>query len=235
MTSKARSARNPLAAIGALFARKPAPPAEKATASTADMNSMLEWPWAPIHDTDAEPFGPLTPHAETGVSGDWQLQRGENGLRLYGNTAPGMAVTIAGSIPRGMASVRITAEVSIQHLRGDGGLVALVVAARGDDRLVMARLANGDVAVFCLNGHRVDMIGQCTPAPHGSGRSDRLTLQALIFGADAVLFVNGQYIGTSNNPELIGQSDGAGFQVKGDADVTLRSFTVETIRPAARN
>jgi hypothetical protein len=235
MTSKTRPARNPLAALGAMFARKPAPPPVKATATHADMNSMLDWPWALLHDLDDAPFGPLTPHAVTGMSGDWQMHLNEDGLRLSGNTDPGVAMTIAGAIPGGLASLRITAEIDIHHIRGDGGLIAMVVAGRGNDRLIMGFLCEGEIAVFRLNGNEVEMIGQCTPAPHASGRGDRLTLQALVFGAEAVLYVNGQYIGTSSDPVLIGQSEGAGFQAKGDTDVTLRRFTVDTVRPPARN
>lgn len=238
MATNARPSRSPLAALGAMFARKTAPappPPQKQTATQEDMNSMLQWPWAPVEAAEDPVFGPLERYAQTGTSGDWQLTRTADGLRLNGNTQPGMALTIASALPRGLASLKITAEIGIGHLRPDGGLAGMLVAAHGEGRLFMAMLDDGEIAVFRLGGNGVQMIGQCRPAVHPSGRSDRLTLEALIFEADALLYVNGQYAGTSNDPVLIGQSEAAGFHVKGDADVTLRRFAVETIRPPVRN
>ena len=229
-------ARNrPNGLVAALFGRKAsAPPAPAVDPRVVEFQA---WPWVPVHDTAAAPFGPLTPHATTGKSGNWRMERSVRGLRLHGNTDPSSAITVGGSIAPGMPGCRITAEIYVRRLRGDGSLAALVVSAHAHDRLIMGLLSDGDLIVFRMRGTDTEIIGQCPLAPHPSGEAARLTLQAMLFEENAILFANGQYLGTVTDKELVGESAGTGFQVKGDSDDTLRSLTVEGLdltRPPPR-
>lgn len=213
-----------------LFGRKPAAPAPRPPEPDTRAADFQTWPWAPIHDLRAEPFGPLTPHATTRDSGDWQLTLGENGLRVTGNTHPDIAITIGGAIDERLSAVRLTAEMDVRALNGDGSLAALVIAAQANDRLIMGLLSDGEVIVFRMRGMETELIGQCVPAAHPSGMPGRIALQAMVIQENAILYANGQYLGTVTDPVLVGQSAGAGFQVKGNADVTLCSFTVDGLR-----
>ena len=224
--------------IGGLFRKKPkaatahinprtnaAPPPRPTTP-----DDLQAWPWFPIHDTEEERFGPLTPHATTRDNGGWHLELGRGGLRVNGNTDLANAINIGGAIDQLAPGTRITAELDLHAMGEDGSLAALIVAAYSFDRLLMGVLNNGDIIVFTMHGTDVKIIGTSTFPMHPSGTASRLTLQAMLFEDSAILFANGQYIGTVTDAELIGQSTGAGFQAKGHTDVTLERFTVDRIR-----
>lgn len=217
--------------FASLFGRKAAPPAPAAEPAPDTRSADFQtWPWFPIHNLQDAPFGPLTPHATTRDSGDWHLHLGEDGLRVKGNTNPDIAITLGGAIDERLAAVRITAEVKVHALNGDGALTALVIAAHANDRLIMGLLSDGELIVFRMRGLETELVGQCAPAPHPSGEAGRISLQAMVIQENAILYANGQYLGTVTDPVLVGQSAGAGFQVKGDSDVTLCSFTVDSLR-----
>lgn len=235
MTEATSTISKAVSRIDAFFRRKPkappvAAPREPAPAH-AHVNDIQTWPWMALHDPRETPLGPLTRQAQTGSHGAWQLFLGADGFRVSGNTVPDTAVTIGGFLSGRLPGIRITAGIDVHRLAGEDALTGLVFAASETDRAILACTGDGQILVFVLRSTGVELLHHTPLPPPPPGQATSLILQAMLFGGEALLFANGNFVGSVKDDELVGESVGLAVQVKGDADVTLRSLTVDGLDP----